>query len=55
MMETFGLAIILEICEKVHEVRANECVTSWVSFEERLKDEYFNEDIERMNKRSFLN
>jgi hypothetical protein len=52
MMETFDLAVIYEICVRVHEIRG--LVTSWVRFEERLKDEYFYEDPDRMTKRSFL-
>ena len=52
VMETFGLAVVPEIRERVHEIR--ELVTSWARFEERLKDEYFDEDSERMTKRSFL-
>jgi hypothetical protein len=44
MMDTFGLVMVPEIYERVQEICANEQVTSWTSFEERLKDEYFNED-----------
>lgn len=54
MMETFGLAVVPEIRERVQEIREHEHVTSWARFEERLKDEYFDEDIEMMTKRSFL-
>lgn len=54
MMDTFGLAVVPEIRERVHEIRANEQVTSWARFEERLRDEYFDEDSERVTKRSFL-
>lgn len=54
MMETFDLAVVPEIRERVQEIRGNEYVTSWARFEERLRDEYFDEDTERMTKRSFL-
>jgi hypothetical protein len=52
MMETFGLDVVPEICVRVHEIRGQ--VTSWAKFEERLRDEYFDEDTERVTKRSFL-
>jgi hypothetical protein len=29
-------------------------VTSWTRFEERLRDEYFDENTKRVTKRSFL-
>jgi hypothetical protein len=52
-METFGLAVVPEIRVKVHEIRG--LVTSWSRFEERLRDEYFDEDSDRVTKRSFHN
>src|SRR5450759_1073487 len=52
MMETFGLAVVPEIRVRVHEIRG--LVTSWARFEERLRDEYFDEDTDRVTKRSFL-
>ena len=52
MMDTFGLAVVPEIRVRVHEVR--DLVTSWARFEERLRDEYFDEDTDRVTKRSFL-
>jgi hypothetical protein len=52
MMETFDLAVVSEICVRVHEIRG--LVTSWARFEERLRDEYFDEDPDKMTKRSFL-
>jgi hypothetical protein len=52
MMETFGLAVVPEIRVRVHEIRG--LVTSWARFEERLRDEYFDEDSDRVTKRSFL-
>jgi hypothetical protein len=52
MMETFGLAVVPEIRVRVHEIRG--LVTSWASFAERLRDEYFDEDSDRVTKRSFL-
>jgi hypothetical protein len=52
MMETFGLAVVPEIRVRVHKIRG--LVTSWARFEERLRDEYFDEDSDRVTKRSFL-
>ena len=52
MMETFGLVVVLEICVRIHEIHGQ--VTSWARFEERLRDEYFNEDTNKVTKRSFL-
>jgi hypothetical protein len=52
MMETFGLAVVPEIHVRVHEIRS--LVTSWARFEERLRDEYFDEDFDRVIKRYFL-
>jgi hypothetical protein len=52
MMETFGLAVVPEIRVRVHEIHG--LVTSWARFEERLRDEYFDEDFDRVTKRSFL-
>jgi hypothetical protein len=52
MMETFGLAVVPEIRVRVHEIRG--LVTSWARFEERLGDEYFDEDSDRVTKRSFF-
>ena len=52
MMDTFALAVVPEIRDRVQEI--HEHVASWARFEDRLKDEYFDEDTERMTKRSFL-
>jgi hypothetical protein len=52
MMRTFGLAVVPEIRVRVHEIRG--LITSWARFEERLRDEYFDEDSDRVTKRSFL-
>jgi hypothetical protein len=52
MMEIFGLAVVPEIRVRVHEIRG--LVTSWARFEERLRDEYFDEDSDRVTKKSFL-
>jgi hypothetical protein len=54
MRQTFNLAVVPEIRDRVEEIRAEPNVTSWLVFEERLRDEYFDEDSERMTKRSFL-
>lgn len=52
MMHTFDVAVEPYIRDRVQEIR--EAVVSWVEFAERLRDEYFDEDSERMTKRSFL-
>lgn len=54
MIQAFGLAVIPEIRERVREIMQDEAVTTWAAFAERLRDEYFDEDSERMTKRSFL-
>ena len=54
MMQTFDLAVVPEIRERIQEIREDANVTSWATFEERLRDEYFDEDSERMSKKSFL-
>jgi hypothetical protein len=54
MRQTFDLAVVPEIRERIQEIREDANVTSWATFEERLRDEYFDEDSERMSKKSFL-
>jgi len=54
MIQTFSLAIVLEICRKVEEIQEDENVTSWLVFKKRLRDEYFDEDTKKVTKRSFL-
>jgi hypothetical protein len=54
MMQTYDLAVVPEIRERIQEIREDANVTSWATFEERLRDGYFDEDYERMNKKSFL-
>ena len=52
MFETFDMSVVLEIREWVQEI--HERAESWTEFAELLRDEYFEEDSERMTKRSFL-
>ena len=52
MIATFDLAVVPELREKVQEL--HDGVILWSRFEELLKDEFFEEDQERMTKRSFL-
>ena len=54
MIETFYHAVVPEIREKVRQLHEGLLVNTWAAFEERLKDEYFDEDTERMSKRGFL-
>ena len=54
MIETFDLAVVTEIRERVRLLHEDVHVHSWARFEERLRDEYFDEDSERMTKGAFL-
>ena len=37
MMQTFDLAVVLEIRERIEDIREDANVTSWATFEERLR------------------
>ena len=52
MIQTFPLAVVPEICVRVQELRGQ--ITSWPRFEERLRNEYFDEDSKPITRRSFL-
>ena len=52
MIQTFPLIVVTVIRARVQELRGQ--ITSWLGFEERLRDEYFNEDSECITRRSFL-
>ena len=52
MIQTFPLAVVPEIRARVQELRGQ--IISWLGFEERLRDEYFDEDSECKTRRSFL-
>ena len=52
MLQTFDMAVVPGIRERVQEIR--EDAASWEIFAEQLQDEFFEEDTERMTKRSFL-
>ena len=54
MIETFDLAVVPEIRERVRELHDEMHVNTWPRFVERLREEYFDEDTERMSKRAFL-
>ena len=54
MIETFDLAVVPEIRERVRLLHEDVYEHSWARFEERLRDEYFDEDSERMTKGAFL-
>ena len=54
MIETFDLAVVPEIRERVRELHDEMLVNTWARFEDRLREEYFDEDFERMSKRAFL-
>ena len=54
MIETFDLAVIPEIRERVRELHGEMHVNTWPRFAERLREEYFDEDTERMSKKAFL-
>jgi hypothetical protein len=48
------MAVIPEIRARVQEIRVDPRMTTWALFAERLGDEYFDENMEKMTKRSFL-
>ena len=50
----FGLAMVPEIRDRIREIMQDEAVNRWTAFGERLRDEYFDEESERMTMRSFL-
>ena len=52
MMLIFDMAVVPGIRERVREIRGGAAL--WTIFAEQLQDEYFEEDSERMTKRSFL-
>ena len=54
MMQIVDLAVVPEIRKRIQEIREVANVTSQATFEERLRDQYFDEDSERMSKKSFL-
>ena len=54
MIQAFGLAVVPKIRDRVREIMQDEAVNTWAAFGERLRDEYFDEDSERMTMRSFL-
>lgn len=54
MIEFFDLAIVPEICERVIELYGEMYVNTRSMFGKRLREEYFDTDIERMSKRAFL-
>lgn len=54
IIETFDLAVVPEIRERVRQLHGDIHVNTWARFEERLRDEYFDEDSERMTKRAFF-
>ena len=54
MIQAFGLVVVPEIRDRVREIMQDEAVNTWAAFGERLRDEYFDEDSERMTMRSFL-
>lgn len=53
MMQTFDLAVVSEIRERIQELQEDANVTSSVTFDERLKDEYFVEDTKIVSKKIF--
>jgi hypothetical protein len=44
MMESFELTVVLEIRERVRDLRIGAHDNTWIRFEERMKDEFFDED-----------
>ena len=54
MIQAFGLAVVPEIRDQVREIMQDEAVNTWAAFGERLRNEYFEKDSEKMMMRSFL-
>lgn len=54
MIGTFDLVVVSEIRKMMKQLHEGSNVNAWASFNERLKDEYFDKDTKRMNKRDFL-
>lgn len=54
MIQSFGLAVVPEIREQVRDIMLGPAANTWANFAERLRDAYFEEDSERITKRSFL-
>ena len=54
MIETYDLIVIPKIKEKVRQLHGGVHVHAWTRFEERLRDEYFDEDSERMTNGAIL-
>ena len=54
MIQAFGLVVVPEIRNRIQEIMQDETVNTWAAFGERLRDEYFDENSEKMTMRSFL-
>ena len=54
MIQAFGLAVVPKIQDRVQKIMEDEAVNTWIALRERLRDEYFDEDLERMTKRTFF-
>lgn len=52
LISAFDLVVVSKIEERVKEL--HEDSISWKKFVEHLKDKYFEEDLERMMKKLFL-
>jgi hypothetical protein len=53
MIASFELAVVPEIKRRVKELRRR-CDNDWDDFEGLLKEEFFDDDVERVTKRTFL-
>lgn len=54
MIETSNLILEPEIREGMKQLHEESLKNIWAKFKKRLRNEYFNEDSERMSKRGFL-
>lgn len=54
MIETFNLIIVPKIRERMRQLYGSIDVNTQAIFEERLRDEYFNENTKRIFKRFFF-
>ena len=57
MMESIELVVVSEIQKKIKDLKCSGHVNTWMMFEERMRvkflDEFFDEDIGKLTKKSF--
>ena len=53
-MELFKVVVVLEIREQIRDLRIGVHVNIWIMFGKQSRDKVFDENMEMMTKRSFL-